>query len=320
LLAAQGTRPSALQYTGEQNDLDTGLIYLRARWYDPATGRFTTRDPFPGFVALPQTLHPYVYVNNNPVNLTDPSGKIAPVIIAIALGMLIGGGAGGIIFAITNPCTDLLRSPDFWQSILVGAISGGVAGLVSWLVPLLLPTASGFWSATGVGMITGSAAGGAGQATANLLNGKPLHQDMLQAMLLGGALGGLAGSVSWKIREWVNIAARLREAARQADNAIPGQGGAVGTQKHTVFQGIVDSWNNSRLRTEVSYLLGREVPRGTRGSVRLDVVQFDDGGNVVAVFDYKSGTAVLDAARIAQIRSQLPANAQNVPIIEIKGH
>jgi hypothetical protein len=150
---------------------------------------------------LPQTLHPYVYVNNNPVNLTDPSGEIAPIIIAIALGMLIGGGAGGIIFAITHPCTDLLRSSDFWQSILVGAISGGVAGLVSWLVPLLLPTASGFWSATGVGMITGSAAGGAGQATANLLNGKPLHQDMLQAMLLGGALGGLAGGVSWKIRE-----------------------------------------------------------------------------------------------------------------------
>jgi RHS repeat-associated protein len=56
LLAAQGTRSSALQYTGEQTDLDTGLVYLRARWYDPATGRFTTRDPFPGFAVLPQTL------------------------------------------------------------------------------------------------------------------------------------------------------------------------------------------------------------------------------------------------------------------------
>jgi RHS repeat-associated protein len=76
LLAAQGTRSSALQYTGEQKDVDTGLVYLRARWYDSATGRFTTRDPFPGFVVLPQTLHPYVYVNNNPVNLTDPSGEI----------------------------------------------------------------------------------------------------------------------------------------------------------------------------------------------------------------------------------------------------
>jgi RHS repeat-associated protein len=56
VLAAEGQRPSALQYTGEQKDLDTGLIYLRARWYDPATGRFTTRDLFPGFAVLPQTL------------------------------------------------------------------------------------------------------------------------------------------------------------------------------------------------------------------------------------------------------------------------
>jgi hypothetical protein len=169
-------------------------------------------------------------------------------------------------------------------------------------------------------MITGSAAGGAGQATANLLNGKPLHQDMLQAMLLGGVLGGLAGGVSWKIREWADTAARLRNAAAQADNAIPGQGGAVGARKHTVFQRIVDSWNDSRLRTEVSYYLGNEVRRGTRNSVRLDVVQYDKSGNIIAVYDYKSGSATLDAARIAQIRSHLPPNAQNAPIIEIKGH
>jgi RHS repeat-associated protein len=57
VLAAQGQRPSALQYTGEQNDLATGLIYLRARWYDPATGRFTTRDPFRGLAGYPQTQH-----------------------------------------------------------------------------------------------------------------------------------------------------------------------------------------------------------------------------------------------------------------------
>jgi RHS repeat-associated protein len=85
LLAAQGTRSSALQYTGAQTDLDTGLVYLRARWYDSATGRFTTRDPFPGFAALPQTLHPYVYVNNNPVNLTDPSGEIADIFWDLAI-------------------------------------------------------------------------------------------------------------------------------------------------------------------------------------------------------------------------------------------
>ncbi len=48
---------SALRYTGEQTDDDTGLVYLRARWYDPATGRFTTRDPFRGLAGYPQTQH-----------------------------------------------------------------------------------------------------------------------------------------------------------------------------------------------------------------------------------------------------------------------
>jgi RHS repeat-associated protein len=129
LLAAQGTRPSALQYTGEQKDVDTGLVYLRARWYDSATGRFTTRDPFPGFAVLPQTLHPYVYVNNNPVNLTDPSGKFAflPLLVVAILGGIIGGVSYYTIQAVLNadPC---LGVQWHWQEALFWGGSGGVIG------------------------------------------------------------------------------------------------------------------------------------------------------------------------------------------------
>jgi RHS repeat-associated protein len=75
VMAAEGGWANPLRYSGEQWDADAGLLYLRARWYDPATGRFLTRDPFPGLAALPQTQHPYVYVGNNPVNLVDPSGR-----------------------------------------------------------------------------------------------------------------------------------------------------------------------------------------------------------------------------------------------------
>jgi RHS repeat-associated protein len=129
LLAAQGTRSSALQYTGEQKDVDTGLVYLRARWYDSATGRFTSRDPFPGFAALPQTLHPYVYVNNNPVNLTDPSGKFAflPLLVVAILGGIIGGVSYYTIQAIINadPC---LGVQWHWQEALFWGGAGGVIG------------------------------------------------------------------------------------------------------------------------------------------------------------------------------------------------
>jgi hypothetical protein len=51
---------------------------MRARWYNPTTGTFTSRDPFPGVDTVPQSLHPYAYTHNNPVNWTDPSGKCIP--------------------------------------------------------------------------------------------------------------------------------------------------------------------------------------------------------------------------------------------------
>ncbi|MDY7080494.1 MAG: hypothetical protein SXV54_26745, partial [Chloroflexota bacterium] len=56
------------------------------------TGRFLTKDPFPGYAGLPQTQHAYVYVGNNLVNLTDPGGEVAPIIVA----GLVGGGIGAV--------------------------------------------------------------------------------------------------------------------------------------------------------------------------------------------------------------------------------
>jgi RHS repeat-associated protein len=56
-------------YAGREPDA-TGLIYYRARYYDPTLGRFTQRDPA-GFA---DGLNPYAYVGNNPVSFTDPLG------------------------------------------------------------------------------------------------------------------------------------------------------------------------------------------------------------------------------------------------------
>jgi len=58
-----------LQFAGEYRDAESGLLYLRARHYDPATGQFLTRDPIEA-----RTGEPYAYAGNNPVNRTDPMG------------------------------------------------------------------------------------------------------------------------------------------------------------------------------------------------------------------------------------------------------
>ncbi|MGH9461081.1 MAG: RHS repeat-associated core domain-containing protein, partial [Vicinamibacteria bacterium] len=74
LIASTGTTANAYQYRGEQFDSDAGLYYLRARWYNPATGRFLTRDPAEGVLDRPASLNPYVYAEADPVNNTDPLG------------------------------------------------------------------------------------------------------------------------------------------------------------------------------------------------------------------------------------------------------
>ena len=56
-------------YDGQYLDTVSGLYYLRARWYDPATGQFTSVD---ALVSL--TRQPYSYAGNNPINGGDPLG------------------------------------------------------------------------------------------------------------------------------------------------------------------------------------------------------------------------------------------------------
>ena len=54
-------------YDGQYQDSISGLYYLRARWYDPATGQFTSVD---ALVAL--TGQPYSYAGGDPINGGDP--------------------------------------------------------------------------------------------------------------------------------------------------------------------------------------------------------------------------------------------------------
>jgi RHS repeat-associated protein len=65
-------------FTGREFDQETGLYYYRARYYDAKAGRFITKDPI-GFDSGDYNL--YVYVGNNPMNATDPSGLAVTISI-----------------------------------------------------------------------------------------------------------------------------------------------------------------------------------------------------------------------------------------------
>jgi RHS repeat-associated protein len=59
-----------LRYDAQYTSTDTGLIYLRARWYDPNTTQFLTVDP-----VLEITGEPYAYVGDDPESRADPTGE-----------------------------------------------------------------------------------------------------------------------------------------------------------------------------------------------------------------------------------------------------
>ncbi|NNF60475.1 MAG: PASTA domain-containing protein, partial [Gammaproteobacteria bacterium] len=85
LASSSGSSFNEHLYTGEQFDSDSGFYYLRARYYDPATGVFLSRDPIEGLLASPFTLQPYLYVVNDPVNGIDPSGQFGYADVSAAL-------------------------------------------------------------------------------------------------------------------------------------------------------------------------------------------------------------------------------------------
>jgi RHS repeat-associated protein len=78
-LAQTGATPNPFQYVGALGVMQDrhGLLFMRARYYDPATGRFMAKDPQPGDASQPQTIHRYAYVLNNPILVSDPAG-LAP--------------------------------------------------------------------------------------------------------------------------------------------------------------------------------------------------------------------------------------------------
>lgn len=94
-VASMGMSPNGPGYTGHVNDPDTGFIYMQARYYDPVTGRFLSIDPVAPSAGNAFNFNRYTYVNNNPINHTDPDGRCIwdGCIFEIAVaGALLGGG------------------------------------------------------------------------------------------------------------------------------------------------------------------------------------------------------------------------------------
>jgi len=114
------TNTNPFRFAAEYYDWETGFIYLRARFYNPAIGRFISEDPHwdifnmqSGTEAILQSGNLFIFVMNNPVMFLDPSGRVAmPIKEALfnaakwALGALGAGvGIGSLTTATPPPVT-----------------------------------------------------------------------------------------------------------------------------------------------------------------------------------------------------------------------
>lgn len=97
-LASTGTSTNPFRYAGQYTD-PTGLQYLRARYYEPATAQFLTRDP-----VVQQTRSAYGYADGSPVNATDPQGT-NPALLACAVTVeipFVGEATCGAAIVVTT--------------------------------------------------------------------------------------------------------------------------------------------------------------------------------------------------------------------------
>ena len=70
LSSSSGTVSNPFRFAGQYLDSESGLYYMRARYYDPSTEQFTSRDPL-----IAQTRQAYVYAADTPLDMADPSGQ-----------------------------------------------------------------------------------------------------------------------------------------------------------------------------------------------------------------------------------------------------
>jgi len=99
VLNQSGATENSYLFTGEQFDSGLDQYYLRARYYNQSSGRFTQMDSWMGANSDPVTLHKYAYANVDPVSYLDPTGTTGLLSLGVRNNMLVALAASTIIYA-----------------------------------------------------------------------------------------------------------------------------------------------------------------------------------------------------------------------------
>ncbi len=268
------------QFAGEQRDDVLELDYLRARYYDPDLGRFISRDPFPGFLDDPYSLHKYQYAHNNPVNNTDPSGLFT--LNEVTATTIVGG----TLFAIAGLSLQNHITGDNFLVAFIDLVNLGVENTFSF------PINENFKGIGNVGL----------SPTPNPvldLDGSPLGSGALDGPLLGEPLAsphsGAGGDIDIDpARPFLSDNDPqdiIDELVRTSASGRPTMGGTTQFERPGDFQTaneVFDSLNPSNVRN---------IPNGRVG-------QLDDGRTVVVRSGSRDGRPTLELQETRRRRTK----------------
>jgi RHS repeat-associated protein len=170
----EATDPWSYGFTGQFQDEESGLIYMHARYYNPAISHFMTPDSVVGSPGDSLSFDRYSYVRNNPVNFSDPTGHFWA---ALFLSMAIGAVAGGIAAAVAG------------QNVLTGMLRGALYGGAGYAVTAGLGS-----TAMGQAVVRRFGAGALGAMTATVggLTSVTMGGSFSQGFTIGAMSAGVA--------------------------------------------------------------------------------------------------------------------------------
>ena len=301
-------------FNGKQLDPETGFYDFGQRFYDPRASLWLgvdsafTGDPSTA-VRSPLHLASSAFSGHSPVRFRDADGR------DWVRTSDVGGSAS--FRWVNNTVADIDRE---MRRVSCGEIPPGPeAADISAMDRRRIAHEPALESANWVIMVgvVGPVSGASGLLKLGVAYGVSQAKTEGDALFAAAFLGG--GNLALGARAAAgDLAGDLTAAAARARATVgAGRGPVNGTRAHSAFRAEVEALGRTDLATEVSYLNGRVVPYGTRGSVRLDVVQGPLDAPT-AVFDFKTGSASLSPGRIQQIQQHLPSSAQGIPVSEIR--